>query len=92
MKFKKNLRRIITVLFAGICAQSLMAAPAATVTNKWIAVNGNWRDGGNWSLGHCPTDSEMAYFDFSGHSVEIAVDDEYKVGTIYVVDAASPHH
>ena len=88
MKFKKNLRRIITVLFAGICAQSLMAAPAATVTNKWIAVNGNWCDGENWSLGRCPTDSEMAYFDFSGHSVEIVVDDEYKVGTIYVVDAA----
>lgn len=88
MKFEKNFRRIIAVLFAGICAQSLIAAPAATVTNKWIAVNGNWGDGENWSLGHCPTDSEMAYFDFSGHSVEITVDEEYKVGTIYVIDAA----
>ena len=80
MKFEKNLRRIIAVLFAGMCVQSVVAAPAATATNKWIAVNGNWGDGENWSLGHSPTETELAYFDFSGYSVEVTIDKEYTVG------------
>ena len=87
MKFEKNLRRIIAVLFAGMCVQSVVAAPAATAPNKWIAVNGNWGDGNNWSLGHSPTETELAYFDFSGYPVEVTIDKEYTVGSFYVVKA-----
>ena len=35
--------------------------------NSWISGNGNWRTvGGNWSLGHVPTDSETALLDEPG--------------------------
>ena len=87
MKFEKNFRRIVVVLLAGCCAQSVVAAAPATATNKWIAVNGNWADGKNWSLGHSPTETELAYFDFSGYSVEVTIDKEYTVGSFYVVKA-----
>ena len=84
---KMNNKLLILIAGAAISLHSIVAAPAATGTNKWIAVNGNWADGKNWSLGHSPTETELAYFDFSGYSVEVTIDKEYTVGSFYVVKA-----
>lgn len=73
------------------CAMCSLAAFGATTykTNQWVgATGGDWGEGSNWSLGHVPADDEMAYFDFSGKSMEIAVNAEYKVGTWYVTKAS----
>ena len=73
------------------CVMCSLAAFGATTykTNQWVGVTGgDWGEGSNWSLGHVPADDEMAYFDFSGKSMEIAVNAEYKVGTWYVTKAS----
>jgi hypothetical protein len=49
---------------------------------------GDWGTDTNWSLGHVPKADELAYFDFSGKSMEILVNGEYTVGTWYVTKAS----
>lgn len=42
---------------------------AATVSNSWLAVSGNWATGSNWSRGHTPNSFEDAYINPLGMQV-----------------------
>lgn len=61
------------------------SADGAVTTNRWIgASGGSWGEAGNWSLGHIPESGELAYFDFSGQTMEIAIHGDHEIGSFYV--------
>ncbi len=67
------------------------SADGAVTTNRWIgASGGSWGESGNWSLGHIPESGELAYFDFSGQTMEIAIHGDYEIGSLYVERAQKP--
>lgn len=76
------------------CFSSLafvLIADGAVTTNRWIgASGGSWGVAGNWSLGHIPGSGELAYFDFSGQTMEIAIDGDHEIGSFYVEWAQKP--
>ena len=61
----------------------------AVQTNCWIGASGGfWGDATNWSFGHVPESGELAYFNFSGQTMEINVCEDYEIGSLYVERAA----
>lgn len=67
------------------------SADGAVTTNRWIgASGGSWGVADNWSLGHIPESGELAYFDFSGQTMEIAIDGDHEIGSFYVERAQKP--
>ncbi len=67
------------------------SADGAVTTNRWIgASGGSWDEAGNWSLGHIPESGELAYFDFSGQTMEIGIHGDHEIGSFYVERAQKP--
>ena len=84
MEMKKYVVLPVVVLLFASCALS-----AAVTTNQWVGVTGGqWGTDTNWSLGHIPRSGELAYFNFSGQSMEIVISGDFEAGSIYVETAA----
>lgn len=84
MEMKKYVVLPVVALLFASCALS-----AAVTTNQWVGVTGGqWGTDTNWSLGHIPRSGELAYFNFSGQSMEIVISGDFEAGSIYVETAA----